>query len=115
MVHILTVRTSAGVYTLTSAAGGGHHTWTQVIDGVVQHAKWLAFLGDWSYRTILMLNTLLNRAINQLYCFLNIKRLSQVLKRAALERRDSRIEIRKGRHDNHGQMGMRDFDMLQQI
>ncbi|WP_419252944.1 UDP-2,3-diacylglucosamine diphosphatase [Caulobacter sp. ErkDOM-YI] len=31
-------------------------------DGVVQQAKWLAFLGDWSYRTILMLNTLLNRA-----------------------------------------------------
>ena len=31
-------------------------------DGVVQHAKWLAFLGDWSYRTILMLNTLVNRA-----------------------------------------------------
>lgn len=30
-------------------------------DGVVQHAKWLAFLGDWSYRTILMLNTLVNR------------------------------------------------------
>ncbi len=29
-------------------------------DGVVQHAKWLAFLGDWSYRTILMLNTLFN-------------------------------------------------------
>ncbi|MFI4976805.1 MAG: UDP-2,3-diacylglucosamine diphosphatase [Caulobacterales bacterium] len=29
-------------------------------DGVVQHARWLAFLGDWSYRTILMLNTLLN-------------------------------------------------------
>ena len=26
-------------------------------DGVVQHAKWLAFLGDWSYRTVLMLNT----------------------------------------------------------
>jgi len=31
-------------------------------DGVVQHAKWLAFLGDWSYRTILMLNTLFNHA-----------------------------------------------------
>ena len=29
-------------------------------DGVVQHAKWLAFLGDWSYRTILMLNTVFN-------------------------------------------------------
>jgi len=31
-------------------------------DGVVQHAKWLAFLGDWSYRTILMLNTWFNLA-----------------------------------------------------
>jgi UDP-2,3-diacylglucosamine pyrophosphatase LpxH len=30
-------------------------------DGVVQHAKWLAFVGDWAYRTILMLNTLMNR------------------------------------------------------
>lgn len=29
-------------------------------DGVVQHAKWLAFLGDWSYRTILTLNTWFN-------------------------------------------------------
>jgi UDP-2,3-diacylglucosamine pyrophosphatase LpxH len=29
-------------------------------DGVVQHAKWLAFLGDWSYRTVLMLNTWFN-------------------------------------------------------
>ena len=35
-------------------------------DGVVQHAKWLAFLGDWSYRTILMLNTWLNRARRKL-------------------------------------------------
>jgi len=26
-------------------------------DGVVQHAKWLAFLGDWSYRAVLGLNT----------------------------------------------------------
>lgn len=26
-------------------------------DGVVQHAKWLAFLGDWSYRAVLSLNT----------------------------------------------------------
>jgi UDP-2,3-diacylglucosamine pyrophosphatase LpxH len=31
-------------------------------DGIVLYAKWLAFLGDWSYRTLLMLNTLLNRA-----------------------------------------------------
>ena len=35
-------------------------------DGVVQHAKWLAFLGDWSYRTILMLNTLFNLARRRL-------------------------------------------------
>jgi hypothetical protein len=31
-------------------------------DGVVQHARWLAFLGDWAYRTILALNTLFNHA-----------------------------------------------------
>jgi UDP-2,3-diacylglucosamine pyrophosphatase LpxH len=31
-------------------------------DGVVQHARWLAFVGDWAYRTILALNTVLNRA-----------------------------------------------------
>jgi UDP-2,3-diacylglucosamine pyrophosphatase LpxH len=31
-------------------------------DGVVQHAKWLAFVGDWAYRTILAANTLMNRA-----------------------------------------------------
>jgi UDP-2,3-diacylglucosamine pyrophosphatase LpxH len=30
-------------------------------DGVVQHAKWLAFLGDWSYRGLLALNTHFNR------------------------------------------------------
>jgi UDP-2,3-diacylglucosamine pyrophosphatase LpxH len=29
-------------------------------DGVVQHAKWLALLGDWSYRTVLLLNTWFN-------------------------------------------------------
>jgi UDP-2,3-diacylglucosamine pyrophosphatase LpxH len=29
-------------------------------DGVVQHARWLAFLGDWAYRTVLMLNTVFN-------------------------------------------------------
>jgi len=29
-------------------------------DGVVRHARWLAFLGDWAYRTVLMLNTVLN-------------------------------------------------------
>ena len=31
-------------------------------DGVVQHAKWLAFLGDWAYRALLSANTLMNRA-----------------------------------------------------
>ncbi|RAK59240.1 UDP-2,3-diacylglucosamine diphosphatase [Phenylobacterium hankyongense] len=31
-------------------------------DGVVQHAKWLAFVGDWAYRTVLAANTLMNRA-----------------------------------------------------
>ena len=31
-------------------------------DGVVQNAKWLAFLGDWSYRALLALNTHFNRA-----------------------------------------------------
>jgi UDP-2,3-diacylglucosamine pyrophosphatase LpxH len=30
-------------------------------DGVVQHARWLAFLGDWSYRAVLGLNTHFNR------------------------------------------------------
>ena len=29
-------------------------------DGVVQYAKWLAVLGDWAYRTVLVLNTVLN-------------------------------------------------------
>ena len=30
-------------------------------DGVIEHAKWLAFLGDWSYRALLAANTLWNR------------------------------------------------------
>lgn len=30
-------------------------------DGVVQHAKWLAFLGDYAYRALLASNTLFNR------------------------------------------------------
>ena len=30
-------------------------------DGVVQHAKWLAFLGDWSYRALIRLNTVFNQ------------------------------------------------------
>jgi len=29
-------------------------------DGVVQYAKWLAYLGDWAYRTLISLNTTLN-------------------------------------------------------
>lgn len=31
-------------------------------DGVVQHAKWLAFVGDYAYRGLLAANTLFNRA-----------------------------------------------------
>ena len=31
-------------------------------DGVIAHAKWLAFLGDWSYRALLALNTQWNLA-----------------------------------------------------
>jgi UDP-2,3-diacylglucosamine pyrophosphatase LpxH len=31
-------------------------------DGVVQHAKWLAFVGDYAYRTLIAVNTLFNRA-----------------------------------------------------
>jgi UDP-2,3-diacylglucosamine pyrophosphatase LpxH len=31
-------------------------------DGVVQNARWLAFLGDWSYRALIALNTHFNRA-----------------------------------------------------
>ncbi len=30
-------------------------------DGVLQHARWLAFVGDWAYRTLLTLNTVFNR------------------------------------------------------
>jgi UDP-2,3-diacylglucosamine pyrophosphatase LpxH len=29
-------------------------------DGVTRHARWLAFLGDWAYRTVLALNTVFN-------------------------------------------------------
>jgi UDP-2,3-diacylglucosamine pyrophosphatase LpxH len=35
-------------------------------DGVIQHARWLAFVGDWSYRALLSLNTLFNRARRRL-------------------------------------------------
>jgi UDP-2,3-diacylglucosamine pyrophosphatase LpxH len=34
-------------------------------DGVVQHARWLAFLGDWAYRTVLAANTLINRGLRR--------------------------------------------------
>jgi UDP-2,3-diacylglucosamine pyrophosphatase LpxH len=35
-------------------------------DGVVQHARWLALLGDWAYRGVLAANTLINRALRRL-------------------------------------------------
>jgi UDP-2,3-diacylglucosamine pyrophosphatase LpxH len=34
-------------------------------DGVVQHAKWLAFVGDWGYRLLLAANTFLNRGLHR--------------------------------------------------
>jgi UDP-2,3-diacylglucosamine pyrophosphatase LpxH len=30
-------------------------------DGVTRHARWLAFAGDWAYRTVLGLNTIFNK------------------------------------------------------
>lgn len=35
-------------------------------DGVVQHARWLAFVGDYAYRMALFLNTLFNRVRRRL-------------------------------------------------
>jgi UDP-2,3-diacylglucosamine pyrophosphatase LpxH len=35
-------------------------------DGVVQHARWLALLGDWAYRALLASNTLVNRVRRRL-------------------------------------------------
>jgi UDP-2,3-diacylglucosamine pyrophosphatase LpxH len=35
-------------------------------DGVVQHAKWLALLGDYAYRALIATNTLFNRARRRL-------------------------------------------------
>jgi len=35
-------------------------------DGVTRHARWLAFLGDWAYRTVLALNTVFNHARRKL-------------------------------------------------
>ena len=35
-------------------------------DSVVQHAKWLALLGDWAYRALLASNTLINRVRRRL-------------------------------------------------
>jgi len=34
-------------------------------DGVVQHAKWLALVGDWGYRLLLAANTHLNRGLHR--------------------------------------------------
>jgi UDP-2,3-diacylglucosamine pyrophosphatase LpxH len=31
-------------------------------DGVIEHARWLAFVGDWGYRMLLAANTAINRA-----------------------------------------------------
>lgn len=44
------------------AADGRHYLVTHgdAFDGVVMHARWLARLGDWTYRTALAFNTLLN-------------------------------------------------------
>jgi len=35
-------------------------------DGIVQHARWLAFVGDWAYRSLLLANTVFNRARRRL-------------------------------------------------
>lgn len=35
-------------------------------DGVVQHARWLAFVGDYAYRALLLTNTLFNRVRRKL-------------------------------------------------
>ncbi len=35
-------------------------------DSIVQHARWLAFLGDWAYRALLASNTLVNRVRRRL-------------------------------------------------
>ena len=35
-------------------------------DGVVQHARWLAFVGDYAYRALLLTNTLFNRVRRRL-------------------------------------------------
>ena len=35
-------------------------------DGVTRHARWLAFLGDWAYRTVLALNTVFNHVRRKL-------------------------------------------------
>jgi UDP-2,3-diacylglucosamine pyrophosphatase LpxH len=35
-------------------------------DGIVQHARWLAFAGDWGYRLLLAANTGLNRALHRM-------------------------------------------------
>ena len=47
-----------------TAADGKRYLVTHgdAFDGVISHAKWLAFLGDWGYRALLGLNTHFNRA-----------------------------------------------------
>ena len=35
-------------------------------DGVTRHARWLAFLGDWAYRSVLALNTVFNHVRRRL-------------------------------------------------
>ena len=46
-----------------TAADGKRYLVTHgdAFDGIVTHARWLAFLGDWSYRALLALNTHYNR------------------------------------------------------
>jgi len=48
-------------------------------DSVIRHARWLAFLGDWGYRTLLSANTWFNRARRLMG--LNYWSLSAYLKR----------------------------------
>jgi UDP-2,3-diacylglucosamine pyrophosphatase LpxH len=45
-----------------TAADGRRYLVTHgdAFDGIVTHARWLAFLGDWSYRALLALNTQVN-------------------------------------------------------
>ncbi len=59
----------------------GKHLWIvhgDLFDGVIQHAKWLAYLGDTAYTLILLLNRWFNRVRTRLG--LNYWSLSQYLK-----------------------------------